>query len=143
MQYVLRAALVFLVLALTAPAAAADMAAGREAYQREDYAAALNQWRPLAERGNAEAQTNLGVLHNHGQGVARDRVAAAKWYLKAANQGHAQAQTNLGVMYYHGQGVAQDFSEAGELVSQGRPTGRHIRPNQTGLYVRRGPWCCG
>ena len=44
------AVLVPLVFTLAAPvAAAADMAAGRETYQREDYAASLSEWRRLAE----------------------------------------------------------------------------------------------
>ena len=72
MYYVLRAVLVSLVLTLAAPVLAADIAAEREAYQREDYAATLSEWQPLAERGNAEAQTNLGALHYHGQSVARE-----------------------------------------------------------------------
>jgi len=45
----LRAVLVSLIFTLAAPVTAADMAAGREAYQREDYAAALSEWRRLAK----------------------------------------------------------------------------------------------
>ena len=138
MKYVLRAALVSLALSLAAPVAAADMAAGREAYQREDYAAAFSEWRPLAERGNAEAQTNLGVLHYQGQGVARDRVEAAKWYLKAASQGHAQAQTNLGVMYYHGQGVAQDYGKSLKWYRKAAEQGRAGAQAMLGIIYANG-----
>lgn len=32
------------------------------AYQRQDYATALKLWRPLADKGNADAQFRLGVM---------------------------------------------------------------------------------
>ena len=34
-----------------------------------------------AEKGDALAQFNLGVCYDNGQGVAKDKVEAAKWYL--------------------------------------------------------------
>ena len=36
---------------------------GVAAYQRGDYATALTLWQPLAERGDARAQNNLGVIY--------------------------------------------------------------------------------
>ena len=41
------------------PAIAQDFDKGLAAAQRGDYAAALQEWRPLAERGNVDAQFNL------------------------------------------------------------------------------------
>ena len=66
----------------------------------------------LAERGNAQAQYNLGVMYENGQGVRQDDAEAVKWYQQAAAQGLAEAQSNLGVMYYNGRGVRQDDAEA-------------------------------
>ena len=66
----------------------------------------------LAERGNAQAQFNLGMMYENGQGVRQDDAEAVKWYRLAAEQGFAQAQSNLGVMYDNGQGVRQDYAEA-------------------------------
>ena len=86
-----------------------DEGAARE---RADYAKELRILRPLAAQGNATAQFNLGVLHDVGQGVARDFAEAAKWYRLAAAQGHAAAQFNLGGMYMDGQGVTQDLARA-------------------------------
>ncbi len=40
-----------LALALSAPVLAADFQAGKEAYDRGDYATALKEWRPLADQG--------------------------------------------------------------------------------------------
>ena len=65
-----------------------------------------------AERGNAQAQFNLGVMYATGQGVHQDYTEAVRWYRKAADQGYAEAQNNLGSMYYAGSGVHQDYAEA-------------------------------
>ncbi|HIJ92135.1 MAG TPA: sel1 repeat family protein, partial [Rhodospirillaceae bacterium] len=89
------------VLGLSVPARA-DFAAGFAAYQRGDYVAALREWRPLAERGNARAQSNLGVMYENGRGVAQDYAQAVRWYRKAAGQGFAHAQHGLGYMYENG-----------------------------------------
>ncbi len=58
-----------LALVLPAPVLAADFQAGLEAYKRGDYATALEELRPLAELGLAEAQSMLGVRYENGEGV--------------------------------------------------------------------------
>ena len=78
------------------------------AYDAGDYATALTEWRPLAEQGNATAQSNLGVMHPTGQGVIEDDKEAVKWYRLAAEQGDASAQTSSSLMHANGQGVIQD-----------------------------------
>jgi uncharacterized protein len=75
------------------------------AYERKDFAAAIAVWRPLAEAGNAEAQTLLGAMYWSGEGVQRDHKEAAKWYLRAAEKGYARAQNDIGFMYGFGEGV--------------------------------------
>jgi TPR repeat protein len=66
----LRGAIVIvLALALPARVLAADYQAGLEAFQRDDYATALKELRPLAEQGNAEAQDLLGRMYSAGFGV--------------------------------------------------------------------------
>ena len=42
---------------------------GLTAYEDKDYAKALKIWRPLADRGDAEAQFSLGYMYAQGQGV--------------------------------------------------------------------------
>jgi TPR repeat protein len=75
------------------------------AYERKDFAAAIALWRPLAELGNAEAETLLGAMYWRGEGVLRDHAAAAKWYLRAAERGYARAQNDIGFMYGFGEGI--------------------------------------
>jgi uncharacterized protein len=89
-------------------AQAQDFDKGLAAAQAGDYATALQEWRPLAEQGDAEAQYNLGIMYSNGQGVIQDDTEAVNWYRKAAEQGSARAQFNLGGMYSMGQGVIQD-----------------------------------
>ncbi len=72
---------------------------GDAAYKKKDYATALNELKPLAERGHAVAQNILGLMYNHGNGVAQDHKEAVRWYRLAADQGDANAQSNLGIRY--------------------------------------------
>ena len=86
-----------------------DFQMGLDAARKGDFATALREWTPLAEQGAVDAQYNLGVMYENGQGVPQDDKTAVKWYTLAAEQGHAKSQTNLGLRYYNGVGVLQDY----------------------------------
>ena len=101
-----------LISALCAQTLAADFQTGIEAFERGDYAAALREWRPLAEQGDAKAQYALGLMYDEGMGVPEDDAEAAEWFRKAAEQGLAEAQYTLGFMYANGKGVPKDSVEA-------------------------------
>ena len=105
---------IVLVLALALPAhvLAADFQAGLDAYDRGDYATALEEWRPLAEQGDASAQVALGSMYQHGEGVTQDYVEAVNWFRLAAEQGYAAAHHQLAKMYARGLWVRQDPAEA-------------------------------
>jgi TPR repeat protein len=130
MRNAIKAAVVAISLALASPVAAQDIDAGFEAYQRGDYAAALHEYRPLAEQGHADAQTKLGQLYAAGLGVPQDYAEAVKWYRKAAEQGHVRAELKLGVMYRQGIGVPQDFVTAAKwfrtAAEQGHATAQLV-----------------
>jgi TPR repeat protein len=98
--------------ALAAPALAQDFDAGSDAYNAGDYETAFENWLPLAERGDASAQYNLGIMYDNGYGVPQDYAEAVRWYRLAAEQGYASAQFNLALMYRNGEGVPQDDAEA-------------------------------
>ena len=85
---------------------------GYQSYLKGDYKAAYDEWLPLAELGDVEAQYNLGVMYDQGASVDQDLGKAANWYRKAAEQGFMDAQANLGMMYYRGDGVPGDHTEA-------------------------------
>ena len=44
----------------------ADYGKGYAAYDSGDFATALREWRPLAEKGDARAQSNLGFMYTKG-----------------------------------------------------------------------------
>jgi hypothetical protein len=92
----------------------AQGSAADAAFRQGDYVSALRFWRPLANRGNASAQFDLGMMFQNGYGVARNYVTAAMWYRLAADQGNAEAQYNLAVLYLygHGLGVPKDHRQA-------------------------------
>jgi len=78
----------------------------------QDYVEAARLYRLAAERGDANAQNNLGVLYLVGRGVPQDNTEAASWFRRAAEQGLAEAQYNIGSMHVTGEGAVQDNSEA-------------------------------
>jgi uncharacterized protein len=82
------------------------------AYQKGNSATALRLSQPLAEQGDARAQSLLGLIHYNDRGVLRDDAEAVKWSRLAAEQGDAAAQFRLGLMYSEGHGVPQDHAEA-------------------------------
>src|SRR5436305_327733 len=105
-------AVVLVFLAWFAAPASADLDIGVAAYNRGDYATALRELKPLAEKGMAPAQFNLGDMYLFGKGVPQDDKEALRWYRLAAEQGHPRAQFNLGSRYATGDGVRQDYVKA-------------------------------
>jgi TPR repeat protein len=90
-----------------------DLAAkGRDAIFRKDYKQALQLSAGAAERGNAQAQNNMGILYMNGLGVEQDYTQAMRWFNKAANQGFPKAQNNIGTMYEKGLGTPRDYTQA-------------------------------
>jgi len=79
---------------------AQSVRAGIEAWQRSDYAGAVAIWRPLAEKGDADAAFNLGQAYRLGRGVAVDLAASQKWLERAARANHLDAQTTLGLLLF-------------------------------------------
>jgi|SRR5271165_387045 len=66
-----------------------------------------------AERGDPDAQAELGWLYKSGKGVTQDGAEAFKWYHMAAERGQSLSQCVIGNMYETGQGGAkQDWQEA-------------------------------
>lgn len=60
---------------------------------------AAHWMRKAAEAYFPAAMNGLGVLLNHGRGVAKDDEEAFKWVLRAAEKGNAPAMTNAGVAH--------------------------------------------
>lgn len=97
---------------LASAPALADYESGVDAYERQDYATAYAELRPLAEQGSAAAQDYLGDMYYYGRGVVQDYAESVRWYRAAAEQGDALTQYKLGYAYNRGEGVAKDDAEA-------------------------------
>ena len=95
---------------------------------KKEFVTAHQLFLDLADKGIAEAQINLGMMFESGQGVPQDFNEAIRWYRLAAGQKLIKAQEklnlllkkaaepqinlSLGMMFESGQGVPQDFNEA-------------------------------
>lgn len=93
--------------AFAAPATAQDVQSGIAAWQAGDYNAAVQQWRPLADAGNADAQFNLAQAYRLGRGVGQNMNLAEQWFERAARQRHEQAGASLGLLLFQN-GRARD-----------------------------------
>jgi len=58
----------------------------------------IEEIKAAAERGDPHAQFRLGWDYYIGNGVARDKMEAVKWYTAAANQGLRKAQEILDIL---------------------------------------------
>jgi len=76
----------------TADESASPLEKGRRLYYAGDYAAALSQWEPLADAGNARALYNMATLYREGQGVAPDPARARELLRASAEAGFSEAQ---------------------------------------------------
>ena len=65
--------------------------------------------RARAERGNIDAQHQLGALLATGRGTEQDYAEAALWLERAAARGHDDAQYWLGNLYMRGAGLPRDY----------------------------------
>ncbi len=90
----------------------ANYADARAALELGDYQTAYAEFLKLAQAGDPNAQTALGLLYDEGRGVPKDPHAAVTWYQKAAESGNPQAQLNLGLHYERAEGVEQDYGVA-------------------------------
>jgi uncharacterized protein len=82
------------------------------AHRQGDFQTSVAVWTALAEKGQVDAQYNLGLIHHHADGVPLDYAVAMKWYRMAAQEGDKHAQFQIGGMYQRGEGVAADAEQA-------------------------------
>ena len=101
----------------------ADLQKGLDTAKRGDFATALKEWNPLAEKRNVNAQFNLGEMYRREDGFSLDYETAIKWHKPAAEQRFSFSQSNLGFMYANGQGVPRDLIYAYMWANLGASNG--------------------
>ena len=80
----------------------ANFCRGELAFHDKRDADAYALYLTAAEKGNAPAQKMVGLMLEHGDGVARDMTTGQAWLLKAAEQGIAAAQCEYALHLYYG-----------------------------------------
>src|SRR5450631_89497 len=131
-------AIVLAAASLPAARSFAGMDEGIAALKRQDYPTAARELRPEAERGNAEAQYRVGLMHEYGKGFPVDKPRAVGWLNKAATQGHVAAQVELAVIYATGDGVKQDDVQAVSWFRKAAEQGDAIAQYNLGLLYAKG-----
>lgn len=96
---------------------------GMNALLEGNYAEAYCRWKPLAEKGHAESQYNLGWLYANGNGMNVDLRTALHWWESAAEQGYADAQFAIGLMHTTGDGMKTDMAQAASWFSKAAKQG--------------------
>jgi TPR repeat protein len=117
-KYLVAAALL---IASAAPLSAQAVRDGIDAWQRSDYAGAVAIWMPLAERGDPDAEFNLGQAYRLGRGVPTNLAAAKTWFERAANQGHIDAETTLGLLLFQNGEQRDGLRWLRKAADQGEP----------------------
>lgn len=110
----------FALIAFSAPAVA-DVKAGVDAWDRGEYKKAVEEWRPLAIAGDADAQFDLGQAYKLGRGVPVDFGLAEEWYRKAALQGHVRAEDAYGLALFQNGKRAEAVPWLERSVARGEP----------------------
>ena len=118
--------------------AVAGLKEGYEALSKKDYVTAANEYRPLAERGDPEAQYRIGRMYEFGNGYPQDKAQGIAWIRKAAAQGHADAEQELGVIYATGDGVKQDDVQAVAWFRKAAEQGEATAQYNLGLMYAKG-----
>lgn len=113
--------LIALAACFVAAPAMADVKAGVEAWAQGDYRKAVEEWRPAAIAGDADAQFNLGQAYKLGRGVPLDPTLAESWFRKAAAQGHVQAADNYGLALFQSGKRAEAQPWLEKSVARGEP----------------------
>jgi TPR repeat protein len=119
--------------------------AGVAAARQGDFAAALRLFEQAAALGNAGAKLNLSLMHERGQGVARDPERAAFLLLEAARGGNPLAQFQLGLLLeqsgdrptaitYHRQAADQGFGPAQARLALFYTTGTGVPRDQRAAF---------
>lgn len=90
-----------------------NLTAGLAAFEAKDYTNAFKLLKPIAERGDAEAQCIVANMYHLGLGLEKNVLEAVEWYKKSAEQGYGVASNNLSGIFRVGeQGISMNRAEA-------------------------------
>jgi len=109
-----------------APAANADARAGIDAWQAQNYEEAVRIWRPLADRGDVDAQYNIAQAYFLGRGLPQNMTLAEQWYARAARGGHEEAQANYGLLLFQNGRQREALPWVERAANRGDPRAQYV-----------------
>ncbi|MFZ6773259.1 tetratricopeptide repeat protein [Undibacterium sp. SXout7W] len=89
-----------------------DFEDGVNLYENQEMSEAADAFQAAADKDNADAQFNLGLMYLNGEGIEENYQQAMHWFEQSAAQNNVRAQVNLARMYAKGKGVAPDYNTA-------------------------------
>jgi len=127
----MRACLLAAAAALAVPALAQDLGPGSvrsgiAAWQAGNHEQAVALWRPLADRGDADAQYNMAQAYFLGRGVPRNMNLAEQWYERAARQGHEDAQGAYGLILFQNGRQREALPWIERAAERGDPRAQYV-----------------
>lgn len=123
-------------------AAPDDLDVAIAAIKQGEYERAVKLLKPLAEKGDAQAQYNLGQCYFSGWGVEKDWKLAEVWLRRSAAQGHEWAKVLLAYtidglgkhaeaaklyQWAAGKGIATAQVRLGQMYRDGLGVGKNLR----------------
>ncbi|HYI47682.1 MAG TPA: SPOR domain-containing protein [Allosphingosinicella sp.] len=109
-----------------APGAGSDARAGVDAWQAQNYEEAVRIWRPLADRGDADAQYNLAQAYFLGRGLPQNMTLAEQWFERAARGGHEEAQANYGLLLFQNGRQREAMPWIERAANRGDPRAQYV-----------------
>src|SRR5919206_107151 len=84
-------------------------------HMKKDGIKAFEYYKNLAEKGDIDAQFELGCCYSDGIGIENDKAKAFEYYKRSAEQEYLDAQFQLGYYYSKGIGTEDNKTKAIEL----------------------------
>lgn len=123
---------------MTAPARA-GLDEGMDAYNRQDWIAAYQEFKPLADSGEPVAQYFLASMYFNGWGVPKNDQAMVRLFRASAEAGVPMAQFLYGVLHLAGErGVAKSEIIAVRWIRLAANQGVLPAMDQVGTFYRKG-----
>lgn len=110
---------------------AQSMYMAKHYYEQGNYLEAAKQLRPLADGGDAEAQTMASRMFLNGQGVQKSEAQALKYAKMAANKGNEEAMRLVCDIYYRTRKYAEYFKTLQHYITQ-HP---YLEKKELGMYL--------
>ena len=107
---------------------------GRYIYLGKDWKYMYELLEKSAEKGNALAENDLGVMYARGDYVQQDEYAAIRLYRESAEKGNPRAMINLAGRYAEGIGLLKDEVRAAGLMRAAAERGESDA--QYDMYLR-------